>query len=60
MQDGIRPHRTTAAFDFLSEHFNDRVIALHYDIYTGRGLAWPPYSLDLTLCDFFSLGGLYL
>ncbi|GBM45083.1 hypothetical protein AVEN_152337-1 [Araneus ventricosus] len=31
MQDGARPHRTPAVFDFLSERFNDRVIALDYD-----------------------------
>ncbi|GBM41918.1 hypothetical protein AVEN_142896-1 [Araneus ventricosus] len=34
MQDGALPHRTPAVFDFLSEHFNDRVIALDYDTHT--------------------------
>ncbi|GBN01085.1 hypothetical protein AVEN_94206-1 [Araneus ventricosus] len=53
MQDGARPHRTPAVFDFLREHFNDRVIALDYDKHTGSGMAWPPYSPDLTPCDFF-------
>ncbi|GBO12654.1 hypothetical protein AVEN_14407-1 [Araneus ventricosus] len=53
MQDGARPHRTPAVFDFLSEHFNDRVIALDYDKHTGSGMAWPPFSPDLTPCDFF-------
>ncbi|GBN07683.1 hypothetical protein AVEN_16643-1 [Araneus ventricosus] len=56
MQDGARPHRTPAVFDFLSEHFNDRVIALDYDKHTGSGMAWPPYSPDLTPCDFFLWG----
>ncbi|GBO15066.1 hypothetical protein AVEN_146567-1 [Araneus ventricosus] len=40
MQDGARPHRALAVFDFLSEHFNDRVIALDYDKHTGCGMAW--------------------
>ncbi|GBL79930.1 hypothetical protein AVEN_28972-1 [Araneus ventricosus] len=39
MQDGARPRRTPAVFDFLSEQFNDRVIALDYDKHTGSGMA---------------------
>ncbi|GBL83397.1 hypothetical protein AVEN_110701-1 [Araneus ventricosus] len=39
MQDGARPHRTPAVFDFLSEQFNDHVIALDYDKHTGSGMA---------------------
>nr|GBL80998.1 hypothetical protein AVEN_251481-1 [Araneus ventricosus] len=39
MQDGARPHRTHSVFDFLSEHFNDRVIFLDYDKNTGSGVA---------------------
>ncbi|GBN06407.1 hypothetical protein AVEN_139759-1 [Araneus ventricosus] len=53
MQKGARPHRTPTVFDFLSEHFNDRVIALDYDQHTGSSMAWPPYSPDLTPSDFF-------
>ncbi|GBM47867.1 hypothetical protein AVEN_91850-1 [Araneus ventricosus] len=53
LQDGACPHRTPAVFDFLSEHFSDRVIPLDYDKHTGSGMAWPPYSPDLTPCDFF-------
>ncbi|GBL91382.1 hypothetical protein AVEN_136901-1 [Araneus ventricosus] len=34
MQDGTRPHRTPAVFDFLSEDFNDRIMALDYDKHT--------------------------
>ncbi|GBL86765.1 hypothetical protein AVEN_96006-1 [Araneus ventricosus] len=57
LQDGACPHRTPAVFHFLSEHFSDRVITLDYDKHTGSGMAWPPYSPDLTPCDFFFGGG---
>ncbi|GBN12631.1 hypothetical protein AVEN_132279-1 [Araneus ventricosus] len=53
MPDGAHPRRTPAVFDFLSEHFNDRVIALDYDKHTRSCMAWLPYSQDFTPCDFF-------
>ncbi|GBM81877.1 hypothetical protein AVEN_22864-1 [Araneus ventricosus] len=56
MQDGARPHRAPAVFDFMSEHFNDIVIALYYDKHTGSGMAWLPYSPNLAPCDFFLWG----
>lgn len=56
MQDGARPHRTTAVFEFLEEYFSERVIALHYSRVTGIGMDWPPYSPDLNPCDFFLWG----
>lgn len=56
MQDGARPHRTADVFNFLSEHFNNRVIALDYPTHTGSGMDWPPLSPDLTPCDFFLWG----
>ncbi|GBM52615.1 hypothetical protein AVEN_16730-1 [Araneus ventricosus] len=56
IQDGTRPHQTPAVFDFLSEHFNDRVIALDYDKHAGNSMEWPPFSPDLTPCDFFLWG----
>lgn len=40
MQDGTRPYQTPAVFNFVSEYFNDAVIALYYDMYTGSGMAW--------------------
>ncbi|GBN25711.1 hypothetical protein AVEN_172025-1 [Araneus ventricosus] len=52
MQDGIRPHRSVEVFDFLSEHFDDRVVSLDYEIHTQSGMDWPPYPPDLTPCDF--------
>lgn len=56
MQDGARPHRTRAVFDYLEETFDDRVIALDYPEAKGKGIEWPPYSPDLNPCDFFLWG----
>ena len=36
----------------LTGHFGNRVISVHNEV------EWPPCSLDLTPCDFFSLGDL--
>ncbi|GBM69984.1 hypothetical protein AVEN_207366-1 [Araneus ventricosus] len=58
MQDGARPHRTTAVFDFQRVHFNDRVNALDYDKHTESGMEWSPYSPDLTPCNGFLWGHL--
>lgn len=58
MQDGARPHRTDKVFRFLHEYFGNRVIALDYPQFTDTGIAWPPYSPDLTPCDFFLWGAL--
>ena len=55
MQDCARPHRTEQVFSFLHEYFGERVIALGYPKYTGAGMDWPPYSADLTPCDYFLL-----
>ena len=51
MQDGAPPHWSVAVRNFLSVNFNNR--------WMGRGspnLPWPPYSPDLTPCDFFLWG----
>lgn len=55
MQDGAPPHHTVAVHSFLDEHFASR--------WMGRSSAnlvaplhWPPYSPDLTPCDFFLWG----
>lgn len=58
MQDGARPHRTGDTFRFLEEYFDNRVIALNYSCFTGKGIDWPPYSPDLNPCDFFLWGHL--
>ena len=58
MQDGARPHRTAQVFEFLQEYFDNRVIALDYPSFSGKGMDWPPYSPDLNLCDYFLWGAL--
>ncbi|GBM13394.1 hypothetical protein AVEN_108060-1 [Araneus ventricosus] len=58
MQDGARPHRTENVFLFLDEYFGNRVIALDYPKFTGTGMDCPPYSPDLTPCDYFLRGAL--
>jgi len=48
MQDGAPPHWSVAVRNFLSDTFPNR--------WMGRGsptFPWPPYSPDLTPCDFF-------
>jgi len=40
-------------FTVLHEYFGERVIALGFPKYTGAGMDWPPYSPDLTPCDYF-------
>jgi hypothetical protein len=52
MQDGAPPHHHAAVHEWLNRHFTNRWI--------GRSSAnliapfrWPPYSPDLTPCDFF-------
>ena len=53
MQDGARPHRTCEVFDYLSEHFDGRIIGLDSEKFTGKGICWPPFSPDLNPCDYF-------
>jgi hypothetical protein len=55
MQDGAPPHWALIVRDWLDQHFTGR--------WMGRGspakpapFAWPPYSPDLTPCDFFLWG----
>ncbi len=51
MQDGDPPHWSLAVRNFLTEVFPNRWMG------TGSpNLPWPPYSPDLTLCDFFLWG----
>ncbi|GBM59114.1 hypothetical protein AVEN_255654-2 [Araneus ventricosus] len=58
MQDGARPHCTENVFRFLDEYFGNRIIALDYPKFTGTGMDCPPYSPDLTPCDYFLWGEL--
>lgn len=52
MQDCVCPHRTADVFHYVNEQFNDRVNVLDYSKHTGSGVDWPPYSPDLTTCEF--------
>ncbi|GBN86028.1 hypothetical protein AVEN_208269-1 [Araneus ventricosus] len=58
MQDGARPGRTEKVFRFLDEYFGNIVIALDYPKFIETGMDWPPYSPDLTPCDYFLWGAL--
>ena len=52
-QDGARPHRTQENLTRISEVFGERIIGLDAEKHTGSGIDWPPYSPDVTVCDFF-------
>lgn len=47
-----RPHRTAEVFYFLNEYFDDRVISQDYCKHTGSDKNWPPYSPEMTHCEF--------
>ena len=52
------PHRTTDVFSFFQEYFDCSVIALNFLYFAGKGIQWPPYSLDFIPCGFFLWGHL--
>ena len=55
-QDGARPHRTPENLSRIAEVFGDRIIGLDALEETGGGITWPPYSADMTVCDYFLWG----
>jgi len=55
-QDGAAPHVSKENLDILRGVFGDRVISRKYPEIFGSGMAWPPYSPDLSTLDFFSWG----
>jgi len=55
-QDGAPPHRTAANLQLLKSQFGDRVIAKGFKKAFGSGIDWPPYSPDLSACDYFLWG----
>ncbi|GBN29604.1 hypothetical protein AVEN_164071-1 [Araneus ventricosus] len=57
MQDGAPPHSTEKVFRFLDD-FGNRIIVLDDPKFTGTGMDCPPYSPDLTPCDYFLWGAL--
>ncbi|GBN20573.1 hypothetical protein AVEN_199362-1 [Araneus ventricosus] len=48
--------RTAEVFDFLSEHFDDHVVALDYEMYTQGDMDCHSFSPDLTPCYYFIRG----
>lgn len=57
MQDGAAPHRAHEVFETINKVYGDRVIGLGYSHFIrGEGIEWPPYSPDLSPCDFFLWG----
>ena len=55
-QDGAPPHRTEVNLSLLRSRFGKRVIAKGFKEKFGEGINWPPYSPDLSACDFFLWG----
>ena len=55
-QDGAPPHVTRENLTLLHEAFGQRVISRSYPETFGYGMAWPPYSPDLSPLDFFLWG----
>lgn len=55
MQDGAPPHWALIVRAWLDEHFNGRWMGRGSPVNTAP-FAWPPYSPDLTPCDFFLWG----
>ena len=54
--DGAPPHTTRLNLGLLRDNFGSRVIARSFPEMFGEGLAWPPYSPDLSPLDFFLWG----
>lgn len=55
-QDGAPPHCTRDNLTLLREHFGLRVISRKFFEFFDEGYDWPPYSPDLSVCDFFLWG----
>jgi len=55
-QDGAPPHTTYDNLELLKNHYGGRVIARSFPETFQCGLAWPPYSPDLSPLDFFLWG----
>lgn len=51
-QDGAPPHTALASLEWLSEHFDARIIS------RGSAINWPAHSPDLSPLDFFLWGEL--
>ena len=47
MQDGATPHTALSTRRYLKDIFGKKIIGKHFEY------AWPPYSPDLTLADYW-------
>jgi len=55
-QDGAAPHVTRENLELLKGVFGERVFSRKYPDNFDIGIAWPPYSPDLSPLDFFLWG----
>lgn len=55
-QDGAPPHTTRENLTLLRDNFGSKVIARNFPETFKEGIAWPPYSPDLSPLDFFLWG----
>jgi len=58
MQDGVTHHTARQNLTILHEHFGQRVISGKFKRNFNCWIDWPPYSPDLTPCDYFLWGHL--
>jgi hypothetical protein len=54
-QDGAPPHWQMDVWDYLNGNLPDRWID-YASVADSIFCTWPPWSLDLTVCDFFLWG----
>lgn len=55
-QDGASSHCTEQVTKLLADKYENRVISRKFVERHNGGMEWPPYSPDLTVCDFFLWG----
>ena len=56
MQDGAPPHFRKTVRQWLNQKFPERWMGREGSIAIPTPFTWPPYSPDLTPCDFFLWG----
>jgi hypothetical protein len=56
MQDGAPPHFKIEVREWLNKIFSKRWIGRKGSVKVPTPIIWPPYSPDITPCDFFLWG----
>ena len=56
MQNMVRTHKTAEISMWFEMTFDERLIELDAKKCTTHGIQWPPYNLDVNLCEFFLWG----